>query len=440
MDVAKAGKRVPTEMFTLITRLVATRAVYRMSSPSSTVRDTESCSSAESARMWGVAISASVRWDRGGKPRARTRGVSRKSRPREATYPRCSRVIRARRAVARARPVACGDAGQVQLGPPGSEGGQHGEAAGQRLDEVPAEPLLGLGGPRGVRSRRVRSRRRGGVRDGPAQRLLHVRDGVPQPPQHRLAQRYGGVPAGVADDADHARDVTFGAAHGHGERDEAGLDELVVEGPAGGPGARHALLERLLLRLLTGRHRGERAVLGIRGPARPPPLPQVLVPRTREERARRGAFGGQQVADAEAQRHGAAPGRLVDEADPVRVGDRERDRFVELVREPLGARAEQRGQPQSAQIGVAHGHQRWRECGVTPVEAQAPHVREGRADPVDRGPGETGGPRELAQAQRAACVGEHAQHVDAAHQRCDGLRGRRDAGVEGGNRSSGHVR
>ncbi|OEJ23910.1 hypothetical protein AS594_04870 [Streptomyces agglomeratus] len=42
IEVAYAGKRVPTVMLTLMIRTVGTRATYRMSAPSSTASDADS--------------------------------------------------------------------------------------------------------------------------------------------------------------------------------------------------------------------------------------------------------------------------------------------------------------------------------------------------------------------------------------------------------------
>ncbi len=64
MDVAYAGKRVPTEIATVIIRLVGTRATYTMWSPSSTEIDDDSRTRATSSSRCGDAISGIARPDR----------------------------------------------------------------------------------------------------------------------------------------------------------------------------------------------------------------------------------------------------------------------------------------------------------------------------------------------------------------------------------------
>ncbi|MFG3660211.1 hypothetical protein [Streptomyces sp. NPDC047706] len=58
MEVAYAGNRVSTVMFTLITRAVATRAVYRISSTAavSTASDVDLWMRSESAARCGAAM------------------------------------------------------------------------------------------------------------------------------------------------------------------------------------------------------------------------------------------------------------------------------------------------------------------------------------------------------------------------------------------------
>ena len=64
MEVAYAGKRVPTLIATVMIREVGTRATYTMSRPSSTDIDDDSCTSLTSCSRCGSAMPGSDRLDR----------------------------------------------------------------------------------------------------------------------------------------------------------------------------------------------------------------------------------------------------------------------------------------------------------------------------------------------------------------------------------------
>jgi hypothetical protein len=81
IDVAYAGRRVPTASVMLMIRRVGTRATYTISVSSSTDSDDDSLIAATSASMWGSAISGRLRLDRNAKPSSSTRGRSEKRLP-----------------------------------------------------------------------------------------------------------------------------------------------------------------------------------------------------------------------------------------------------------------------------------------------------------------------------------------------------------------------
>lgn len=145
-----------------------------------------------------------------------------------------------------------------------------------------------------------------------------------------------------------------------------------------------------------------------------------------EQWAGGGAFGGEEVADAEAEGHRAAAGRLVDEADAVPVADRQGHRLVQLVGEGVRVGVEEAGETDGGQIGVAQLHQAGGEDRVAAVQPYVAHAGQRRRDPVDRGARETGGPLQPARTQRSVRLGEPTQHGDPPHQGCDGFGGRGD--------------
>lgn len=268
---------------------------------------------------------------------------------------------------------------------------------------------------------------------GPARVVAPGAGPPPSPPrpaeggEERLAQVRRRVPARMADDVRHARDP--GGAripHGDGDGHQARFDQLVVQGavlrsrPRGPSG--EVLVAPPVLR--GRRHGREVAVLRVPRPAGAPGPPLLVRPLRREQLARRGAFGGEQVADAETEGHRAAAGRLVDEADAVAVGDRQGHGLVQFVGEAVRVGGQQRGQAQRGQVGVAELHDVGGQDRVPAVETDVSHAGEGRGDAVDRGAGEAGGPLQGAQAHRAARLGQLPQHGDPADQRRDRLRRR----------------
>ncbi len=190
-----------------------------------------------------------------------------------------------------------GHLGQGQRRAALAERGQHGQAPGQGLDELPAQLVLGRRRP----GRQARGRRAGPRRRGLAQVGLHRRHRRTQPGEQHGTQFGRRVPAGVAHHARHAG-CAAGARFPYrcGHRDQPRFDQLVVQRPAVPPGPLRPLLE-----VVRGGRRWrwygwESGVLGILRPPGAPPLPVRLGPSGREQRAGRGAFGREQVADTEA--------------------------------------------------------------------------------------------------------------------------------------------
>lgn len=107
MEVAYAGKRVPMVMWTFMMQVGLHPACTDLVAHEHGQRGDQAPRG--QGREVRLGDPRERRPGQRGKPSASTRGVSRNDRPSTATQPRCSRVMRARRAVARARPVAFGD-------------------------------------------------------------------------------------------------------------------------------------------------------------------------------------------------------------------------------------------------------------------------------------------------------------------------------------------